>query len=521
MNINSKVDNSQSTRRIASNTIVLFARMLVLMFVNLYTARLIIKALGLVDYGLFNTIAGVITTSAFISGVLTLSIQRFYSVALGRQDKGELKKVYSASINIALCVCVIIIALFETVGLWFVNSQLNIPTDRMEAVLWVYQFSLITFLCSFIQIPFTSLVFAYEKMGVYALVSTLESLGKLAFAYVTIQIGFDHLCFYSGTLLFVALLVLSTYVVLSHILFKDVRYSNIKDKSIYKQLLSFSGWTIFGSIANTSMIQGGIILINIFFGPIINAAFGVALQINNAVSALVNSMIVPFRPAIQKKYAEGDQEYVSQLFTMSNKFIYYVLTAVSIPLFIKMKWILTCWLGFANDVTVLFCQLMLVYLIVISMHNPITIIIHATGKIRNYHLLTESFTALSLPITWLFYKIGLPSESLFLSMLMVCIRAHIVRIYCIRKVFAYFSLRQYMWEFLIPALIVSIVSYAIFAFLNGFISNQWINLASVLLGAPLCMAILGYMLGLSSNERQLIKKFLTSTVFKHVRNRIK
>ena len=163
MNTNSKVDNTQSTKRIASNTIVLFARMVVLMFVNLYTVRLIIKALGLVDYGLFNTIAGVITTSAFISGVLTLSIQRFYSMALGRQDKEELKKIYSASINIALCVCVIIIALFETIGLWFVNSQLNIPADRMEAIQWVYQFSLITFLCSFIQIPFTSLVFAYVK----------------------------------------------------------------------------------------------------------------------------------------------------------------------------------------------------------------------------------------------------------------------------------------------------------------------------------------------------------------------
>lgn len=520
MNTNSKVDNTQSTKRIASNTIVLFARMVVLMFVNLYTVRLIIKALGLVDYGLFNTIAGVITTSAFISGVLTLSIQRFYSVALGRQDKEELKKIYSASINIALCVCVIIIALFETIGLWFVNSQLNIPADRMEAIQWVYQFSLITFLCSFIQIPFTSLVFAYEKIGVYALVSTLESLGKLAFTYVTIQIGMDHLCFYSGSLLFVALFVLTTYVVLSHLLFKDLKYTKIKDKSIYKNLLSFSGWTILGSIANTSMFQGGIILINIFFGPIINAAFGVALQINNAVTALVNSMIVPFRPAMQKKYAEGNLEYVCQLFTMSNKFIYYVLTAVSIPLFIKMKWILTCWLGFANDITVLFCQLMLVYLIVISMHNPITIIIHATGKIRNYHLLTESFTGLSLPITWVFYKMGLPSESLLTSMLMVCIIAHIVRIYCIRKVFEYFSLRQYMWGFLIPALIVSIVSFAIFAFLNGFISNLWLNLASILLGAPLCMAILGYMWGLSSNERQLIKKFLTSTVFKHVRNRI-
>ena len=223
MNTNSKVDNTQSTKRIASNTIVLFARMVVLMFVNLYTVRLIIKALGLVDYGLFNTIAGVITTSAFISGVLTLSIQRFYSVALGKQDKGELKKVYSASINIELILCIIIITIFETVGLWFVNTQLNIPADRMEAVLWVYQFSLITFLCSFIQIPFLSLIFAYEKIGVYALVSTLESLGKLVLTYVTILIGMDHLCFYSGSLLFVALFVLTTYVVLSHLLFKDLK----------------------------------------------------------------------------------------------------------------------------------------------------------------------------------------------------------------------------------------------------------------------------------------------------------
>lgn len=324
MNTNSKVDNTQSTKRIASNTIVLFARMVVLMFVNLYTVRLIIKALGLVDYGLFNTIAGVITTSAFISGVLTLSIQRFYSVALGKQDKGELKKVYSASINIELILCIIIITIFETVGLWFVNTQLNIPADRMEAVQWVYQFSLITFLCSFIQIPFLSLIFAYEKIGVYALVSTLESLGKLVLTYVTILIGMDHLCFYSGSLLFVALFVLTTYVVLSHLLFKDLKYTKIKDKSIYKNLLSFSGWTILGSIANTSMFQGGIILINIFFGPIINAAFGVALQINNAVTALVNSMIVPFRPAMQKNTQKAIWNmYANCLRCPINSFIMY------------------------------------------------------------------------------------------------------------------------------------------------------------------------------------------------------
>lgn len=194
----------------------------------------------------------------------------------------------------------------------------------MEAIQWVYQFSLITFLCSFIQIPFTSLVFAYEKIGVYALVSTLESLGKLAFTYVTIQIGLDHLCFYSGSLLFVALLVLSSYFVLSHVLFKDVRYSTIKDKSIYKRLLFFSGWTIFGSIANTSMIQGGIILVNIFFSPIINAALGVALQINNAVSALVNSMIVPFRPAMQKNTQRAIMNMsVNYLRCPTNSFIMY------------------------------------------------------------------------------------------------------------------------------------------------------------------------------------------------------
>lgn len=516
MNNYSEIDNKQSTKRIASNTIVLFARMIVLMFINLYTVRIAIKALGLVDYGLFNTIAGVVTTSAFIAGILTLSIQRFYSVALGRHNEEELQNVYSASINIALCFGVVIIVLFETIGLWFINTKLNIPVDRVEVIQWVFQFSLITFLCSFIQIPFTSLIFAYEKMGVYAILSTMECIGKLVLTYCAIITSIDHLFFYSGSLLFVAIIVLISYFLITKLKFKNIRYKKVSDNSIYKQLLSFSGWTIFGSLANTSMIQGGIILINVYFGPIINAAFGVALQINTAVNALINSMIVPFRPAMQKKYAEGDFLYVSQLFTMSNKFIFYVLTMVSIPLYIKMKWILSCWLGFTNEKTVLFCQLMLIYLIVISMHNPITIIIHATGKIRNYHLLTETFTILSLPLSWTFYGMGLPPESLFAAMLLVCTLAHIARVYCIKKTFALFSIKSYLCEFLLPALLLSVSSYMVFMKLDEAVSEYWLNLPIVFLGAPSFMCILGYIIGLSKNERCFIKQFVKSIIKKNV-----
>lgn len=504
------MQEKNETKHIAINTVILFARMLILMIINLYSVKFILKGLGIVDYGIFTTVAGVVTTSGFIGGVLTLAIQRFYSTALGKNDITELKKVFSASINIVIVLSIVVFILFETIGLWFVEYKLNVPIERKDATTMLYHVSLVSFLCSFLQIPFASLLFSYEKIQTYAIISTLECIGKFCIAITTLYISIDHLVYYGTGLMLVAFFILFSYIINVYKNFKQVKYLRTKDKSLYKQILSFSGWSVFGSIANTSMMQGGIILINLYFGPVINAAFGIALQINNAMMALINSMIVPFRPAMQKCYAEGNYRYVNTLFNMVNKVMYYILLMVTVPLCIEMKWVLQLWLGHVTEDTVLFCQLILVYIVIIAMQNPITIIIHATGKIRNYHLTTESITLLSLPLTWLFYNLGLPSYYIFISMITVVFGAHLIRLYNIKKQFEFFSLREYTIGFATCAMFITLCVTMLLLQMRSIFTSHIIGVCSLSLASPLLIGTLVYIIGINSNERKVVKKTITS-----------
>lgn len=507
-------NKNQKSKRIAANTIILFARMLVLMVINLYSVKFILKGLGIIDYGIFTTVAGVITTSGFIGGVLTLATQRFYSTALGKKDTEELKNIYTSSINIAVSICIIILVIFETIGIWFINNKLNIPETRIVAANITYQYSLLTFLCSFLQIPFASLIFAYERINIYAIISTFECIGKLLIAIGAIYIHSDHLTFYGAGLMYVAILILSAYVISTRKMFKNIKYRKSTNKKLYKSILSFSGWTIFGSFANTCMIQGGIILINLFFGPLLNAAFGIALQINNAVMALVNSMIVPFRPAMQKSYAEEDYNYVNILFNFANKFMYYILLVVALPLYINMKWILNIWLGNTTYDTIVFCRYILVYIIIMAMHNPITIIVHASGNIRNYHLSTESLTLMSLPLTWLFFKFNQPCYYIFIAMIITVLLAHFARIYNLKMLFPYFSLREYIYGFVIRATIISIISFVIAEKLQNITNNTYINLVISFIESPIAITVLVYCIGIHSKERELLKKTIGSFYYR-------
>ena len=292
------------TKNIASNTFFLFVRMLVITFLNLYIVRVIIRRLGIEDYGIFNTIAGVVTIASFLTGVLSLSVQRYFSFYIGKNDIQKQTEIYSSCINIIAILSIFVILIFETIGLWFVNTQLVIPTARMVAVIWLYQFTIFTFIFSLFQIPYTAAIFAHEDIGIYAIVSTIECFLRLGAALLIGKFMIDNLSLYGACLLISSIIIFTIYIWYSKRRYQECCYTKNTDKRLYKELLSFSGWTLFGNIANIGMQQGNIILLNIFFGATINAAFGVALQINNAFGSLCNSIIIPLRPAMIKAYAE-------------------------------------------------------------------------------------------------------------------------------------------------------------------------------------------------------------------------
>jgi len=507
-------DKQGKAQRIAHNTVLLFSRMFILTILNFIAIRLVLKGLGQEDYGLFNTVAGVVTTTTFICSILSLSIQRFYSVALGQDSLRQFSEVYTASIHLVFLFCILCLLFFETVGLWFVQTQLTIPTIKLNSVILVYQIGVMTFICSLLQIPFTAAVFAKEDMGIYSIISTLECVGKLIVAYLIGYGNQDRLVFYSGGLLAVSLFILLGYLIFCKRNYAECIYRQKVPHELYKNILSFSGWTTFGSLANTGLTQGSIILINIFFGPIANAAFGIAQQINNAFSALSNAMILPFRPAMIKAYSENRFDFVNRMFIINSKIILFSLIAISVPIISEMDIILQIWLGQTSEEMIIFSRLMIVYIIFITMHNPITIIIHASGQVKNYHLIVDSLMLLCFPLTWICYKLGTSSQYVFYCMITLSLVAHIERLFQLKKVFSTFSIKKYITSLAFPSLGQLLVCTLLEILLRS--GGQSANFKAILACTiiPVAGIVTAYFIGINPEESKFVKSFFRTSILK-------
>lgn len=504
-NITPKPQEATGGSRIAGNTLVLFLRMLILTLVNLYAIRLIIQGMGMTDYGIFNAVAGVVTVTNVFCGVLALSVQRFLSYSIGLNDEKKMQDIFSCSVNIVLILSLITLFLLESIGLYFINTQLNIPTERTDAVFWVYQFAIFTLICSFVQTPYTAAMFAHEDMSIYALISTIECLLKLLTAYLIAQVCFDHLEFYAFGLLSCAAIILTIYVCMGRSRYKECHYRPTSDKLLYKELLSFSGWMLFGSIAGAAMLQGNTILLNIFYGPIATAAFAISLQIHNAFNSLTSNLALAFRPPMIKLYAEGEHERLNKFFNIGNKCMFYALMTIALPILAEMDTILQLWLGQTNHQAILYARLIVIYVAIIAMHNPITIIIHATGNIKRYHLLVESFTLMCLPLTWVLFRAGLPDYSVLVSMITVCLLAHAVRLLCLRQAYSAFSIRHYLKSFLLPAAATFTIC-ALFTYhcLHSQLPSTLWRLIVVAIFSPLFSVVIVYLFGINKAEKNLI-----------------
>ena len=504
----SRQSNHQRSTRIIKNTVFLFIRMFVLMLINLYAVRLLLQGLGKEDYGIYNAVAGVVTTLTCLSTVFSVATQRFFSVAFGKKDKPLLNKIFSTSLNINLMFSGVIILLFETVGLWFLTTHLGIPAERMTAANWIYQFALFSFINSILIIPFMSAVIAHEHMGYFTVISTIECLLKLVVVLMMDNATSDKLIFYGAGLWIVSLVVLTAYFILAKSEYPECHYQRVHDKRLYKELLSFSGWTLFGSVAGMFMIQGNTIMIQVFFGPIIVAAFAIALQINTAFTSLCSSVVMAIRPAMIQSYAEKNYGYLNQLFVVSNKFLFYILVLIAVPLIGEMNSVLNVWLEEPDTNMVMFSRFIIIYIIVLSMHNPITIIIQASGYVKQYHLIVETVTLLCLPLTWVLFSLGLPPYSVFLSMIGVCVIAHFARIYCLSRYYEQFSISDYLLRFAIPSCGILILTAALTWLIHANICDDYeaLRVVTVCIVSPCILGVLVYFIGLTRGEKNIVRQ---------------
>ncbi len=501
--------------RIAKNTALLYVRMLIVMAINIWTVRLVLKALGVEDYGIYNVVAGVVTMIQSISGVLSSSTQRFFSFYLGKGDTEYLKKVFSVSVNLFIAISLVVLLVGEVLGVWFVNSYLVIPPERLATANWLFHFSLISVICLLLQTPFSGAVVSHEDMNFFAVISLAECVLKFLLAFALTKVNYDRLLLYGVGLMLISVITLISYYVIVHRNYITFRYKrDIYEKKLYKEMLSFSGWIFVGSIAGLSINQLCTIIVNVFFGPIVNAARAISFQVSNILNSFSASFLMAIRPPLIKSYAQEDYHFLNTLFSLSNKFIYYSLLAICIPLWIGMEPLLDVWLHTTDPQTILFSRLMLVYVVFLSIGNPITYIMYATGHVKEYHLIVEIPTILCAPVTYLFYKFGFPAHTAYIILIVAVVISHILRMITLKKYYSHFDIHQYIRSFLIPAGSITLVSILVAIYIINNVEDTILGLFSSIGGTLLLLLVMVLLIGLSKKERLFIYPKMTALIVK-------
>jgi len=491
-------------KRIAKNTAFLYARMLFVMLINIFSVRFVLKGLGVVDYGVFNVVAGLVTMFSSLSSVISSATLRFHSYAIGEREKDGVSKVFTASFNIYAALAILVLVVGEIVGVWFINSQADIPAERMMAANWVFQFSMVSFALGLMTAPFTSLIFAFERMQVFSIISVTECVLKFLLALSLLRISVDHLIYYGIGLLTLKTLHFLAYFILARKGGGEFHYVKHVERSLYKRMLSFSGWTLFTSTASIGIHQLVTMITNVFFGPVVNAARAIAFHVNGAMSSFTNNIIMAIKPPMIKYYAEGSHDAVNNYFQFSNKAIFYSLLLVLLPIFFEMETVLQLWLDVDDAQTIMFCRLILVYALVLALNNPISIIIQATGNIRAYSTYVEIPTLLCFPATWALYAMGMHAESAFYVMIVAITISHVIRLICLKRLFPIFSYRRYIFGFIFPALaILLIVSVALYL-LRMVMPMGILRLFVSVVVAVALVAILCLLFGLSKFEKKTL-----------------
>lgn len=502
---------SDNNKRIAKNTLFLYLRMFVMMLTALFTSRIVLDVLGAADYGLNNIIGGVVVLFSFLNSALLSATQRFLNFHLGRQDYKQTNVVFCMSMNTYLLLSIVVVVLGETIGLWFVNTQLNIPSERMYAAQWVYQFTLIQFVINLLRVPYNASIIAYERMNFYAYVSLVEVIAKLLVVYLLYITTFDKLIFYSFLYTIVPLIVAFIYKIYCNRNFETTKYKRIWDKVAFKEMFSFSGWSLFGSLANLAAQQGLNILINIFYGVTVNAAAGIANQISTNVYGFISNFQTAFQPQIVKTYAAKEIDNFHRLIFQTSKFSYFMVLVLVLPILFTIDGILDIWLKEVPRYTAIFCRLILVFLSIEAITAPLWMSVQATGKIRNYQILVASLIFLNFPLAYIVLKLGMPVYSVWVIRIIVNIVVMIARCIYMKKKLN-FPLLSYLKAVIAPILSVTFVAIPIPLILNYMIRGFWQNMIIVGI-ATFALTILDvYFVGMNTHEKLLARNMILKKI---------
>lgn len=459
-----------------------------------------LKALGEEDFGIYNVVGGVVSMFAILSGSMSSAISRFITYELGTGRKENLIKIFSTAVTIQFILAFIIVLFAETAGVWFLNVKMNIPEARMAAANWVLQFSILTFVINLISVPYNASIIAHEKMTAFAYISILEVLCKLAIAYLITVSPIDVLIFYALLMTIVALVVRVVYGIYCKRHFEECSYHFILDKSLLKRMFGFAGWNFIGSSSAILRDQGGNIVINLFCGPTVNAARGIAFQVNSAVNGFVTNFMTALNPQITKSYASGERDYMMTLLFQGARFSFYLLLLLSLPILVSTHFILDLWLDDVPEHTVNFVRLVLVFALSESVSQPLITAQHATGNIRNYQLTVGGLQMLNLPISYLLLRSGYIPESVLITAVVISQCCLAARLLMLRKMIG-LSLKKFIIKVYCNAFSVSIASCVIPFIMAARLDESLLGFVMLCFISVVCTSLSILYVGCNHDER--------------------
>lgn len=501
-------------RRIAKNTMFLYIRMFLSMTVSLYTSRVILQILGIEDYGIYNVVGGIVTMFTFLNGSLGSATSRYITFELGRKDYNRLKKIFSTALLVHISVAFIVVLLAETIGLWFFYEKMVVPDERFDAAFWVYQISILTTVVSITQVPYNADIIAHENMKIYAYVGLIEVFARLGIVYLLLISPIDKLIFYAILLFSLSTIIALFYRAYCLKNYSESHFSVNKDKALYKDMFKYTGSDMIGAVSVMLQGQGINLLLNMFFGPVVNAARAIAYQVQGAVTQFSANFMTAVRPQIIKSYARGEFDSMWRLVIRSSCFSYYLMWLLCLPIMLEADTILSLWLGKYPEHTVYFLKLILILCLIQTVKNPRVTIFHATGKVFWSNITVGIVLCLAFPLAYIFLKMGGEPEDAFWAVNITMVVSEFVSVAVLKK-FIDFSALKYFLQVHGRCLLVTLASFILPFFLyNRFMEPSFLRLIYTVILTTLSVLLSSLYLGMDKDIRIKLFDIVRTKVFK-------
>jgi O-antigen/teichoic acid export membrane protein len=488
---------------------MLYFRQILIMLVSLYTVRVVLETLGAEDYGIYNVVAGVVTMFGFLNNSMATASQRFFAFELGRGDHERLKRVFSISLLIYGLIALIVLLLAETAGLWFVANKLVIPPERRSTALWTYQFSIVSFLFTILVSPYMAVIIAREDLNIYAYVSFAEAALKLSVVFLLRFIPWEKLRLYSILMCAVTMINTAVYRTICTVKYRECKFEFYRDTSLFTEITAFTGWNLFGWLSHILRTQGLNILLNLFFGPLVNAARGIAVQVNTVVNTFSQNFITAIRPQITKWYAGKKYQEMLNLVFWGSKFSYFLMFIFTVPVLFEMPYIIKIWLKNPPPYVVIFIRLGFLEILFESVSYSLMYIAQATGKIRAYQLAVSGIILLNMPFSYLALKMGFPPYCVTVIGIFLTIIAFFVRVFMVKRLFMFFSVRTFIKRVLIPIFFVSLVSLIPPFFIINILKESFFRFCVSFMSIAVTIFSI-YNIGLTRAEQMNVQRYIGS-----------